>query len=129
MQDIWGKQRVFMYVCLWDAANRRQGKSGPLGQLRNNNKEASEVWMKALSWNISLLTVHTSMNVCSWTDWLTEAAARAHGILTTTNLGSSGYLNIVTFNIAEQSLNFCFSCGICQMFSWSCNSLVLLCHN
>ncbi len=59
MQDIWSEQWVCVCVCLWDAASRQQGKSGPLGQLRNNNKESSEVWMKALSWNISLLTVHT----------------------------------------------------------------------
>lgn len=65
MQDIWSEQCVYVCVCLWDAASRLHGKSGPLGQLRNNNKESSEVWMKALSWNISLLTVHTSMSVCS----------------------------------------------------------------
>lgn len=70
MQDIWNEQWVYVCVCLWDAASRLQGKSGPLGQLRNNNKESSEVWMKALSWNISLLTVHTSMSMCSRIDWL-----------------------------------------------------------
>lgn len=36
-------------------------------------------------------------------DWLTEAAARAHGVLTTTNLNSCGYLSAVTFNITKHN--------------------------
>ncbi len=46
-------------------------------------------------------------------DWLTEAAARAHGILTTTNYG---YLSAVTYNITEH--NHCIT--------WNCALAVIL---
>lgn len=93
-------------VCICMCVYEMQPADCKVRVVRWDNSEITTKSHQRSGWKPCHEIFHFSQSTPQWVfarGWLTEAAARAHGILTTTNLGSSGYLNIATVNTTEHN--------------------------